>query len=412
MLCAALPVALALAASVAEYIPSYQRARAKRYQDQLAGALGCSAEVSAVELRAPNQFILHGIKLFHPETSELIARIQSLDVFQNHAGYALRLIKPELPAEQLASTYRLLHEQVLCRPVQRNQATVAWLDELSIQGGLAGRTQFRNVRLEMRRVPSETQASLQFGFDGVGGQPAVIGFARQHTAVEPTTRLRLDSGGQRLPAHWIGMFAPQLAIAGDAATLAGQFELDYSLSTWTVAGSGRLRDVDATAWTQRPMLSGLADVDVSDLSLGDQGLDHVRGQLTIHEGRVHDDLLQSATYVGLNPVAAIAQSRATAHPFTDLKLDFALDWRGLVLKAGLPDGAVASDRLGPLAQQYYRDLVPMANVVTALSKATGPSNQDSDLIESPTVRRLVRWLPRPVTTIATQSTNFQASSLE
>lgn len=409
---AAAPVLLTLVACVAEFVPSYQRSRAVAYQRQLSAAIGCAAEISAVELRAPNHYILHGVKLFHPETSELLVRVDSLDVFEGTAGYALRLIRPEISAENLSDTYRLLHEQILCRPASQDQATVAWLDGLSIHSGLGGRTQFRNVRLELQRRVDSTQATLAFGLDGVAGQAANCQFSRQHNSDQPTSHLKLASGGQRLPGHWVSYFAPQLAIPGDTATFTGQFELDYVLSDWTLKGRGQLRDVDTTTWTQRPMLSGLAQIDVSDFSISDQGLERIGGNLIIKDGRVQSALLQSAIDIGIRPAAPLAQTNSSAHPFTQIALDFALDSHGLVLNAGLANGAVAIDGLGALAEQYYVGIVPMRNVVTALAKTSALDGTQQDLVDSPTVRRLVHWLPQPVTTIATEQTSYQVNAIE
>ena len=412
LLGALLPVLLTLTACLAEFVPAYQRSRAAHYQSLLSNALGCPAEVTAVELRAPSQFILHGIKLFHPETSELLARVQTIDVCQSRAGFALRLINPELPAEQLASAYRLLHEQILCRPAKQRHAAVAWIDGLSIRSRTGARTPFRSVRLELRRLTNETHATLGFSLDGVAGHMASLSFSREHTSARPTSHLELDSGGQRLPGTWVNLFAPQFALPGDAATFTGHFELDYVLNDWMLKGDGQLLAVDTTAWTQRPMLSGLANLTVNDFAVGHEGLEHIHGTLAIKDGRVHDDMLQSAKIVGISPAASIAEPQGIAHPFSQLAFDFALDARGLVLKAGLGERALARDPLGTLAEQYYVGIVPLENLVIALSKITGANDNGSDLVKSPTVRQLVRWLPRPVTELASEESSFQANAVE
>lgn len=412
LLCAVLPLMATLAACLAEYVPAYQRVRAAWHERQLSALLGCQVQVAAVELREPNRRLVHGLKFLHPETGETIARLQTLDIYESPAGYALRLINPELVYDQVDSVYRLLHEHVLCRPAARPQVSVAWIDGLSIAGGRSGRVSFRRVQLEMKRVANETQATLAFAIDGIAGQPATLAFSRVHNAAVPTSHLKLTTAGQRIPAHWIAQFAPQFSLPGDAAVLTGQFALTYTLDHWSLEGNGQLLDTDTSAWMQPPLLDGLANVDVAAFALSDRGLDRVHGRLTIRSGRVHDDLITAASYVGLRPTANIAGSVSSPHPFDQLALEFALDSSGLQLGAALPGHAVAVDRLGPLAEQTYFGNVPLRNLVVALSQATHPE-PSANLLESPTVRRLVQWLPRPVAavTASTQQSTHQANTI-
>lgn len=411
LFCAALPVLLTLAACLAEYVPAYQRARAAWHERQLSALLGCDVEVAAVELRAPNRRLVHGVKFLHPETGETIARLQTLDIYESSAGYALRLINPELVYDHLASVYRLLHEHVLCRPSGRPQVSVAWIDGLSIAGGRGGRVHFRKVQLEMRRLPDQTQATLAFAIDGLAGQPATLAFSRVHNVAVPTSHLKLATAGQRIPAQWVAQFAPQFALPGDAAVITGQFALTYTLDHWSLEGSGRLLDTDTAAWMQPPLLDGLANVDVAALALSDLGLDRLHGRLSIGRGRIHDDLIKAADYVGIKPAANIASSASSPHPFEQLALEFALDSTGLQLGAGLASGAIVADQLGPLAEQTYFGNVPLRNLVAALVQATHPETA-TNLLESPTVRHLVQWLPRPVAAVTASAaqSSYQANT--
>jgi hypothetical protein len=294
--------------------------------------------------------------------------------------------------------------------------SVAWIEGLSIVGDRYGRINFRDVRLEMKRVPNETQATLALAIDGIAGQAATIAFSRAHDAAVPTSQLKLNTCGQRFPAHWIAQFVSHFRLPGEATTFTGQFALTYTLDHWSLEGNGQLLDTDTSAWMQRPLLHGTANVDVADFAISDRGLDRVHGRLTVRNGRIHDDLIKAADYVGIRPAANIAGSVSSPHPFEHLALEFALDSSGLQLRAGLANRAVVADQLGPLAEQTYRGNVPLRNLVVALSQATHPEPA-ANLLESPTVRRLVQWLPRPVTTVTVSTAaapgtqpNYQANS--
>jgi hypothetical protein len=190
--------------------------------------------------------------------------------------------------------------------------------------------------------------------------------------------------------------------------------LTYTLDHWSLDGRGQLLDTDTAAWMQPPLLDGLANVDVAAFALSDRGLDQVRGRLTIRRGRIHDDLIRAATYVGIRPAANIAGSVSSPHPFEQLALEFALDAGGLRLGPGLADGAVVADQLGALAEQTFFGNVPMCNLVAALSQATH-RQPPANLLESPTARRLVQWLPHPtaaVTASATADASYQANTVQ
>lgn len=405
---AALPVVVTLCICAAQYLPSYQRARIACYQQQLSAASGCKVEITAVELRAPNRRLIHGIKIHHPETGEIIARVQTLDVYESAAGYALRWTSPEVSAEHLVSAYRLLHEHILCRPSAQSQVTVAWLNGLTLVGGTEPPVRFRSVRLELKRQPAATEANLAFALDGVAGQPATLAFQRRHEGREPTTHIRLVGGGQRLPGHWVTHFAPEFCVPGASASFTGQFELAYNLSSWNLRGAGQLLDLDAATWMERPLLSGFANLDVSDLVMSDDGLKSVAGHLSIQDGRVHDDLIAAANHVGIEH--ALGNSKNIAHPFTQLALEFGLNSGGLCIKPSLADRAIAIDELGILARQFTADaqIVPLHNVLASLTSTSIPQ-PTNNLLESPTACRLVQWLPRPVIATASDQTSHQAS---
>lgn len=405
---AALPVLLTLAACVAEFLPSYQRARVAHYQQQLSSASGCKVEITSVELREPSRRLLHGLTIFHPETGELIARIETLDIYQNASGYALRWFRPSIPVDQLATAYRLVHEHVLCRPAIKNQVTVTRLDGLTLVDEAERSVRFRTLRLELKRMPAKTEATLNFAIDGVAGQPATLAFERHHDQSVPVTHLTLNTGGQRVPGHWVTRFAPELAVSGAGSAFTGRYELHYDLSQWKLHGSGQLLDLDAATWMERPLLSGFANLTLSQLAMNDEGLTSAVGQLSIRDGRLHDDLITAATYVGI--VNALGEPKNIAHSFTHLALEFSLNSKGLHLKSGLPglpEGTVAADTLGPLAHQQWTELVPMNNVWTSLAMTTLPQATDN-LFESPTARRLVQWLPKATISPPDVPTNYQA----
>ncbi len=336
VLLAALPVGLVSLLCILEYIPAYQRWRAKSCAQTLAATLGCNVEVAAVELRDPRHYLLHGVKLYHAETSTLMVRAKTVDVYQSHRGYAIRLVQPDLTTEQLPAVYRLIHDHVLCRPPQQQQAAVVWLDDLSIQDGTNGRTHFRDVRVELKRFTNEVQGKMTFAMADIAGLPASVEFTRRHLEPQPISHVKLDTGGQRLPSRWINEFAPQFRIAGADAKFSGRFTLDYASDQWLLRGSGELLNADASDWTERTVLTGTASVRAEDFSLCERGLNHAVGEISIHDGRIHDDLISAAKWIGFQPAISISKSQRLAHPFDKLQFSFFIDSLGIRLQPVFP----------------------------------------------------------------------------
>ncbi|MCC6509606.1 MAG: hypothetical protein IT423_10890 [Pirellulaceae bacterium] len=417
LLCGALPVLFIGMLCAAEYFPSYQHARRLRYQQSLSQMTGLSIEVDRVELLAPNRRTLHGVKLHHPETGELMASLPVLWISETPSGCALHGPKPVIQAEHLSSLYRLIHEQVLCRPTAMPHAMVVWLDGLTIEGTTDQRVVFDQLHCELKRQALTTEAAMTFDLAGVSGQRARLGFARHHADAQPTSRWTLSTGGQYLPGHWVNALASDFSVPGDSASFTGQFELAHNQSTWNLRGAGRMHEVDAATWFERPVLSGTADVEVTGFAMNDRGLKHANGRLSIRDGRIHADLITAAIDIGIsrsqtlgvNPNAPLTKN--IIHPFTQLAAGFELDAQGLRITPLLPDKAVVQDPMGPLA--VYCIVVdnydiPVKNLLIALARATLPQSTP-DVLNSPTARRLVQWLPGPIVPTPSDQTLHQVS---
>jgi hypothetical protein len=381
-----------LGVCVAETIPAFQRARAATWAARLAAQLGCRVEVDAVELRAPNRRILHGVKLLHPETGQLMVRLQAADIYDNAAGYALMLQNPDILEEQVPEFYRLVHDNMLTRPVAGLQVTVAMLHDVSWRG--SRKIPLRDVRLELRRDSRQTTAALTFGLDGLGGQPTTLQFSRKHLVERACSHLQLNTGAMRLPAQWLSLFAPRLVLPGATAEWLGQFELDVAQHGWSLAGSGQFLALNPSLITGSPVISGRAQMTATDLRISEQGLECFKGRLMIEEGRISDELIGAVRWLGIQPAPAIARSTGMAHPFERLAVDVHLDARGLQLHPAMESQAIAIDHLGALVEQTYQGMIPLVNVVAAFTRAVDPTGSQN-LVESAAARSIVQWLPRP-----------------
>lgn len=395
----ALPVLLTFIACCAERVPAYQRARVAGYSRLLSQVTGLSVQVERVKLLTPTSRRLYGVQLNHPETGEPLGKINGLWISETPTGCAIHAQQSELSAAQLADCYRLLHEQLLCRPSSQPHAMVLWMNDLVIQGESEPSLAFSKLQIELKRQPLATAAAIRFRMVDFPGQEAVMSFDRHHDQVDPISHWTFGSGDQPLPGAWVQRFTTNYSIPGAQSAFTGSFDLKYNQDFWNISGAGRLHRMDAAHWFERPLLSGLAYVDITGFNLSDRGLNHASGRLLVQDGRIHSDLLTAAQHVALVVVEDyqhFLKRAGSSVPFQEIAANFKFDQDGLRLEpdARRADGAVIYDAVAPIAKKNAMySLIPCKNVAVCLcSTALG------DVEQSAAFSRAIRWLPRPAAT--------------
>lgn len=416
VLCGVLPVLLTFLACCAESLPAYQRSRVSRYSQLLSQTTGLCVQVQRVKLLTPTSRWLFGIQLNHPETGEPLGKIDGLWISETPSGCAIHAQQAVLSAEQLATSYRLLHEQLLCRPPATTEASalrlssspghavVLWMNDLVIHGESEPSLTFSKLKIELKRQPLATAAAIRYRLSSFPGQEAILTFDRHHDQIEPVSHWTLSSGEQALPGVWVNRFINNYSIAGTDSAFTGDFDLKVNETFWNLSGSGRMLRVDSNSWFERPLLSGVAYLDVTGFNLTDRGLNSASGSLLIQDGRIHADLLTAAQHIAIETVGGYEQFEklpGRAVPFQAITADFKLDSEGLRIEPRRTDGAVVYDAVGPIAKKLSQwSLVPTNNVAVCICNTASSEAQRSS-----TFSRAIQWLPRPNSTTA----NYQAS---
>ena len=407
VLAGALPVLITFIACCAERLPAYQRARVERYAHMLSQVTGISVQVDRVQLLTPTQRLLYGVKLSHPETGAPLGQIEGLWVSETPTGCAIHAQQSALTAEQLADCYHLIHEQVLCRPSSTPHALVLWMNDLIIQGQSDQPLVFSKVHMELKRQPKSTAGSLKFRLAAFPGQEALMTFDRQHDQTEPISHWTLNCGSQALPGAWINRFAGNYALPGTQSAFTGSFDLTYNQGFWNLSGAGHMQRVDASAWFERPLISGLAYVDITRFNLNDRGLKHVTGSLSIQDGRIHSHLLLAAkdidVHIAGEPDQFEKRYQGGAVPFQAITAGFQLDSQGLQIMPLFEKRVVVKDAVGAIAQLGQYSLIPVVNLAVCLSKTAADENS-----RTTTASRLVQWLPNAASPAAVPA-NYQVS---
>lgn len=406
-LAGALPVLITFLLCCAERVPAYQRARVARYNQLLSQVTGLSVQVEQVKLLTPTSRRLFGVQLSHPETGVSLGKINGLWISETPTGCAIHAQQAELTALQLGDCYRLLHEQLLCRPSSQAHAMVLWMNDLVVHGESETPLTFSKVQIELKRQPLATAAAIRFRLASFTGQEAVMTFDRHHDQAEPISHWTLTTGDQMLPGVWVHRFASNYSLPGAQAAFTGSFDLKYNQSFWNLNGASQLHRIDAASWFERPLLSGLAYVDVSGFSLTDRGLNGASGSLLVQEGRIHGDLLVAAKDIGITVVEGheqLEKRQGSVIPFRSIAADFKLDGEGLRIDPRRADKVVAFDAVGPIAQFGNYSLVPTHNLAVCICNTAA-----TDAERNSTFSRAIQWLPQPISTSDPPAANYQVS---
>ena len=91
-----IPLIFVIGLSIAQFIPAYQSRRAAHWSAWLSTRLGVQVQIAAVESLAPERYVLHGLKISHPESRAALGRVRSVAVDRSGTGWKVKLNGPEL----------------------------------------------------------------------------------------------------------------------------------------------------------------------------------------------------------------------------------------------------------------------------------------------------------------------------
>ncbi len=388
-----LPLGCCLFFSGQQFLPTYQRQQALRWEQWLSSQLGVKVRVAAYESRAPGRFALHEIRLLHPETGALIGRARVAEAQRSQGKWAIRLTQPELEANELASAWRIAHDWFLCRPQTSSLAARVGASQLTIQS--AGQPHIlHEVALSILPTAEATLLSLQFHPQSVarpssianaavsasatqissqekGPQPAQWIVKRLHKQSGLKTEMQLRSGAAAIPCGLLAQSIPWLDKLGSQATFAGNMDIELHDSDWCVKiAAGRLAGVELSELTGQSdaAISGRGELQLEQFAISQAGIEWIRGRALIESGQMTAGLFHAlGKYLG---VSLREMNEVQAYGFDRCEFAFDIRQPNLYLCCQLDDAH------GPLAARsmpQWEQPLPIENIVAALAScSSGP----------------------------------------
>jgi hypothetical protein len=409
------PLLLVIAFSIVQFIPAYQEHRASSWSIWLSGRLGVDVQVAAVESLAPERYVLHGLRLSHPESRASLGRIRSVEVSRRAAVWSILLDQPEFETRQLSATWRMIHDWFVCRPQSAQPAVRITCAELKIRE-LDQEQALEQIAVEIYSQADRTIVGGEFRMAGAepNSKSSQLRIVRQHSDRHLSTILDLESGPTGLPCNLIAPVFPFAQKLGERAIFLGKLSLYQRNNAWQV----NLTNSWLAGVNYSRIHTGI-DSHVTDgnlvwfenLKVTDRGLQNARGGIKVVHGRIDGALLTATQQtLGVKLPRAI-QTVGVAQSFEQLEALFEIS-PGVFQLTGclentLPDasgvsrplapGTLIADAAGEIAiRANYDEPMSMQSLVSALeynrgvTTASNPSPDNSPLWLTP---QSLWWLP-------------------
>ena len=407
------PLLLVIAFSITQFIPAYQTLRANAWSSWLSGRLGVEVQVAAVESLAPECYVLHGLRLSHPESRASLGRIRSIAVSRKGAVWSIQLDEPEFESRQLAATWRMIHDWFVCRPQIAQPAIRIVCDDLRLRE-LDQVQSLEQIAVEIYSQAERTVVGAEFRMPRAvpGSKASLVRIVRQHSDRHLSTVLELDSGAAGLPCNLISPVLPFVQQLGDRAVFQGKLALRQRDSAWEAnITQSFLVGVDFGRLTAglNSCVTGEGFIWCENFMVTDAGLQNAYGKASVEHGRIDNNLLNASQHTLKVELPSVQSANVGLHSFEQLQAIFDIAPGTFRLAGGvektlpdtqgrtrqLPLGTLIADAAGPIAVRSNFEPMPLQNLLNALVYDAGvtTASANSPNPASWLAQRAVWWLP-------------------
>ncbi len=317
-----------------------------------------------------------------PESQALLGRVRSIEVSRTSGLWSVKLIGPELEGRQVASSWKMVHDWFMCRPLNHWSATRITSQDLRIRD-VAHEQGLADIEIEVHPQTERTLMSAQFRLpsDQADAKPMLLRISRYHHERQLATNLRLETGPTALPCSLIAPLFPEFKALGEQAAVVGNISLQRRHRTWEIGlENAYLIRVDFgqlnTGVEKR--IAGTGWVFCERGVITDSGLQYMAGGIGIERGRIDERLLSaSQRYLGVTLPSEVQVAQVRLHSFEQLQITFEISpqrlrFVGLVQKSAdgtrsFQPGTIIADAAGELAMRVSDEPVPLQNVLALLS---------------------------------------------
>lgn len=378
------------------------------WERELSTQLGLTVEIENVAYAPGAVAQLHRVRLFDPETLELVGQVQDINITVAANGWIIKPSQLELEANQLGVALRALQRHP---PQKTSGANSGGLRLIRLLPGdvvirREGQSEtLREFHCQWSAADSGAELQGEFQIAERIARPIQFSLIRSQNSTKRELEWQCDTHSARLPCRLLVDAWPALRRLGSECTFAGQIQVAVGAElSGQLSGTFHQLDCDTLISEHFPhQLSGLATCQVDQLRIERGKLTEIRGKLEAQSGSLSSSLLAAAAeHLGLEALLESPSERSnTAVAFRRLAIGFQLDGENLTLAAVSPThkGVLIQSASGPLLTAPPDHRAPALGLVRTLL----PANE----YQVPATRQtaaLVSLLPMPDVAVSPSAT--------
>lgn len=318
------------------------------------------------------------LQLREPETGDLVARIESLEVSGNANTLRLVATRPVCSSMALASAWELLD-----RLMRGRDSLGAARVRLMIDGGLMlltpyGDQAFREVIVDLEEAPPGLRTQLTFRMMGdESDTPATVKITRDRKSQPSVTAMELTTGDSPLPCSLLAPFINTPGWLGPDCHFHGRLWSARRREGWDTQIAGWFSAIDLEQFVSEHFdhhMTGQAQVALSRALIHDGRIAEAQGAVVAGPGQVSRSLISAARDALECPSPAFVSAVSNIVSYDRFAFDFALDSHGLSLQGRCAEAAPGTllayqDRV-LLEQPQNRQ--PVSGLIRAMAGIGGP----------------------------------------
>ncbi|MEM9185617.1 MAG: hypothetical protein AAGB00_03890 [Planctomycetota bacterium] len=364
----------------------------------LGDCLGLLVSADAVATPRPSVVRLRGVRLSDPELGDGLARCGSIETRPGDGGLFARIDTLRIDAERLPRLAASFEQRLRGNA---NGGFEVWCDRLIVADGGAEQV-WRRVKFVLDRPGGDRGQRLFLQATGTNAsEPLCLTVTRNRQIEPPTTRVTLQTGGEGVPADWLGQLCPLGSAAGSDSRFVGQLALTVAKPvSGTLAGSWH--GVNPAPLIGLPAstlgLARGASIDIKRLCWTGEMIEELRATVEAGPGAADRSVVFAAhRQLGLPAGSQLHEDwqavTGTPIAFDRLAFSVALDATGLRVRgATIADHSAMPSVLsrGPSTLLYEptEQRLPLASLVRFVAPPDAPLRPTSQAVDA-----LARWLP-------------------
>lgn len=341
------------------------------WQQQISSAIGFDVDIESVVNYSPHETRLKNLKLLHPETGDLVAVIDTVELRPSNDRYRLKVIRPQFHLEYASQLSDAVHRHSLCLPRMKRQSFLCSIENAKLRSEVAD---IDGITIESELKTSSDRSQLRSRFElktTEGAKVGTLDVVREHLALPPLTTCQMDFTGVEIPAIVLHAFQPFSKHLGSEVAFQGTVVTRATNSDWDIWISGALRGVQ---WEQITsslayQILGRGDIHLNEAWVFNGQLRRANGALSAKQGSISRTWLdQARNYLRLRMRPDILQGDIVMVPFEIMKVQFDVSELGVRIDGGIPQmlstyqRSLISNGAGPIVFPANENLLAWGDV--------------------------------------------------